>query len=144
MGQCSWRIVSALTRSSSHSRQSPSRLRQPEWETQLLLSFVSTLTGHGHSMKPEISQLAGAPFSNQGRRKKHNFRISVTFQVTWMLCEVIGCNVTSMGGPSGAGVQKEHMSQALAEDRILCPHSRPPELEDSRGWGEKLINSGEP
>ena len=27
----------------------------------------------------------------------------LTFQVTWMLGEVTGCKVTSMGGPSGAG-----------------------------------------
>lgn len=35
---------------------------------------------------------------------------SLTFQVTWMLWDVMGCKVTSMGGPSGAAERKTPQS----------------------------------
>lgn len=43
--------------------------------------------------------------------------ISLTFQVTWMLCEVTGCKVTSMGGPSGAGGGRNNITSQILEEK---------------------------
>lgn len=51
----------------------------------------------------------------------------LTFQVTWMLCEVTGCKVTSMGGPSGAGSKNSVTSQVLEEEGVLSPQRFLPE-----------------
>lgn len=58
---------------------------------------------------------------------------SLTFQVTWMLCDVTGCKVTSMGGPSGAGGvgegRNDTVSQVL-EEKSPGASLHPPEQED--------------
>lgn len=40
----------------------------------------------------------------------------LTFQVTWMLWDVIGCKVTSIGGPSGA-VERQTQASTLSSIR---------------------------
>lgn len=51
-----------------------------------------------------VSGQAGTAFGQEliAKRSPHPIPASLTFQVTWMLWDVIGCKVTSMGGPSGA------------------------------------------
>lgn len=67
---------------------------------------------------------------------------SLTFHVTWMLCEVTGCKVTSMGGPSGAGggEERQHYKSNLGREAsyVLTPIL---ELEDC--WGERKPSSTE-
>lgn len=43
--------------------------------------------------------------------------ILLTFQVTWILCEVTGCKVTSMGGPSGAGGWRNNIASQVLEEK---------------------------
>lgn len=51
-----------------------------------------------------VSGQGGTEFSQSPtvRKSSHTIPASPTFQVTWMLWDVIGCKVTSIGGPSGA------------------------------------------
>lgn len=76
---------------------------------------------HGHDKRPGLVSLLGLlSWTEEGVDKEASqgrYSISLTFHVTWMLCEVTGCKVTSMGGPSGAGRWEEECCESSVRRR---------------------------
>lgn len=93
----------------------------------LLPSGLTGSRGNGqvHSKRPGRAGLRGPPsWTGEGGGGEAFREVpspSLTFQVTWMLCEVTGCKVTSMGGPSGAGSENSVRSQVLEGGGVLRP-----------------------